>query len=209
MSLAKNEANNLFKYLLNNDIEKNTENICLISNTILDSNYIKLDCSHCFNYLSLHNEIVYQKTKKLLDNYTLKFDEIKCPYCRGITNKLLPFYKYYNIKQIKGVNSPYHLTMNLNKCEFLIKKTNKRCEESACITKFGCFCNKHFKYNKEEEDILQVIDTIELGLLKKKSIKDLKIILKNNSCKLSGNKLDLINRILIQKIKNKTHWRDN
>ena len=84
----------LFNELLQDEsMDVSSNEKCLISNEDLESNYIKLDCGHKYNYLDLYNEIVYQKTKKILDNNRLKINEMKCPYCRNITNKLLPFYK--------------------------------------------------------------------------------------------------------------------
>ena len=51
----------------------------------------------------------------------LKINEMKCPYCRNIGNKYLPFYKYYGVNYIRGVNGPTNFTMNLNKCEYIVK----------------------------------------------------------------------------------------
>ena len=107
----------LFNNILNEiDNNSNRNDICLISNNKLENNYIKLDCGHCFNYIPLYNEVVYQKTKKILDNKYLKLNEIKCPYCRSKTNKLLPYYKYYNIKYIRGVHNSESNCFSNNKC---------------------------------------------------------------------------------------------
>jgi hypothetical protein len=191
----------LFNKLLNNDTENevlNENEICMISNLPLEKNYIQLNCGHKFNYLSLYEEIVYQKTKKLADNYCLRLNEIKCPYCRNISNKLLPFYKYYSISQIKGVNYPPNLCMKINECEHINKTTKERCNMNGCITKLGCFCNKHFKYNKEEEDLLNNIDNDFYTKYKKKNIYELKEELRKYKLKLGGTKDELIKRLYIQ-----------
>ena len=99
----------LFKNLLNEDM-KDEDNICLITNENLKDNNIELNCGHKFNYEALYNEVIYQKTRKLLDNAQLKINEVKCPYCRNVTNKLLPFYKYYPVKQVRGVTFPEETT---------------------------------------------------------------------------------------------------
>ncbi len=183
--------------------DSNIQERCLISNEILDSNFIKLDCGHSFNYQHLYKEIVYQKTKRILDNYYLKLNEIKCPYCRAITNKLLPYYKYYNFKYIKGVNGPFNLTMNLNKCQHIIthKGTNTRekCNNSACITKYGIFCNKHLKYTKDEDNLLNNFNLEKYKYLNKMKVKELKEELKNYKLKVSGLKKELIERLIIKK----------
>ena len=63
-------------YLNNNENENESENKneneseserCLISNELLVCNYITLECNHKFNYLELYNEVVEQKTKKMLE----------------------------------------------------------------------------------------------------------------------------------------------
>ena len=64
------------KYLMDNTNNTNNENKerCLISDELLDANYITLMCNHKFNFLELYNEVIEQKTKKLLDNSKLKLN---------------------------------------------------------------------------------------------------------------------------------------
>lgn len=185
---------NIFKSLLNQVSE--SENVCLISNKPLENNYIELSCKHCFNYMPLYNEIIYQKVKKKMDNRKLKFDEIKCPYCRTITEKLLPYYKYYDVKQIKYVNSPINFCMKCYSCEYK-NKNGSLCNNSACKTEYGIFCNKHLKYTKSEEEILSNLNNDIYKSYSKKTIKELRSELKKNKLKLSGNKDDLIKRLFI------------
>lgn len=186
--------------------DTDNKKMCLISNTEIANNAIILECGHEFNYVPLFREVEYQKTKKLLDNASLKFNQIKCPYCRLITNKLLPYYKYYNVKRIRGVNYPPELCMKFNECEFMINKTTK-CSESACETSHGCFCNRHFRYTYDEEELLKNVEKNDPDLLnyQKKSVSVLKEILRKNKCKVGGIKQDLIDRILINK-KNNNYW---
>jgi hypothetical protein len=189
----------IFMKLLLEDDENGREDIkerCLISNEILDSNFITLECNHKFNFLGLYNEVVEQKTKKLLDNSKLKLNEIKCPYCRCITNKLLPYFKYYGNKMIKGVNNPPECCIKLHECTY-IDKSLKKCGKNACVTKYGLYCNSHLKYTMNEEELLDNIDPDILKIYKKKSVLELKNELRTHNYKLSGNKGELINRLLI------------
>jgi len=193
----------LFNELLQDEsMDVSSNEKCLISNEDLESNYIKLDCGHKYNYLDLYNEIVYQKTKKILDNNRLKINEMKCPYCRNITNKLLPFYKYYNVNYIRGVNGPTNFTMNLNKCEYIVKnkqtKMKDTCNASACITKNGMFCNKHFKYTKREEDLLNDYNVEKYKYLNKMNVTQLKEELKKYKLKVCGVKKELVERLIIK-----------
>ena len=193
----------LFNSIINSaeEIER-SDNLCLITNLPLSDNHIELTCKHKFNYLPLHKELEYQKTKKILDNNRLRLNEIKCPYCRTITNRLIPFYKYYNVKQIRGVNSPPNLCIFKNECEYISKKTNKKCTNYACITKCGIFCNNHMKYNFQDEIIIESLDKNQQQFYKKRLVKNLKELLKQNKCKVGGTKNELVTRILIEKSKN-------
>ena len=127
----------------NTETTENTENTentekCLISNELLQTNYITLECNHKFNYIELYNEVVEQKTKKILDNSKLKLNEIKCPYCRSITKNILPYFKYYNNKLIKGVNNPQELSIKLNECQY-IEKNSELCKKKCLRNKVGNF----------------------------------------------------------------------
>ena len=179
----------------NSETAENTEK-CLISNEILQPNAITLECNHKFNYRELYNEVVEQKTKKILDNSKLKLNEIKCPYCRAISKNLLTYFKYYNTKPIKGVDYPPDLSIKLNQCHY-IEKNSELCGKNACITKFGNFCNNHIKYNIKEEIILTNTSANVVNFYKKKTIKELKKELQEHAIKTSGKKDDLINRLII------------
>ena len=121
------------------------DNICLISKDPLDSSKITLECNHTFNYVNLFNEIVNQKT---VDNYKevqkLKLYSIKCPYCRSIQNKILPYVSGY--KKIKYVNWPPEMSMKnyTNKCRYVFLSGKKKGNECGCGC-FETFCPRHKK----------------------------------------------------------------
>jgi hypothetical protein len=190
-------SKDIFLNYLNETNETNeTNEKCLISNELLIVNYITLECNHKFNYLELYNEVIEQKTKKILDNSKLKLNEVKCPYCRNITNNILPYFKYYDTRLVKGVNSPQDLSIKLNECQY-IEKNSELCKKSACSTNFGILCNNHLKYNIKEEEILNNISIERRNIYNKKTIQDLKKELREHNIKLCGKKEDLINRLLI------------
>ena len=195
----------LFKNLLNEDLI-DEDNTCLITNENLRDNNIELNCGHKFNYEALYNEVVYQKTRKLLDNAQLKINEVKCPYCRIITNKLLPFYKYYSVKQVRGVTYPEEYCMKIYECDHV--KNGKKCTKAGCKTENGIFCNKHLVTTKEDEIILKNENKDVFNYYKKKKMVELKKILNLNHCKVGGNKEELINRIIINKNKI-LNWLEN
>jgi len=191
-SVSDNERNSK-----NDNNERKNKERCLISNELLDNNAITLICNHKFNFLELYNEVTEQKTKKLLDNSKLRLNEIKCPYCRTVNNKIMPYFKYYEHKLVKGVNSPPDLSIQLYECSY-IDKTSNKCGKNACITKYGIFCNNHFKYTINEEKLLDTINPDIMKMYKKKTLIELKNELRMHNYKLTGNKEDLINRLVIK-----------
>ena len=209
MSISLELKNKFYSELYENnnvntkDIE-NTINTCKITDMTLEDNFIELDCGHKFNYLALFQEIKYQKTNKYSLSYDftkLNINQIKCPYCRSITNKILPYFKYYNVDMIKGVNFPFKYCMKINECKHLLKTSKRCCNNSACITPIGILCNNH--YNQKNKNIDKDIDKS----IEKMKVVELKQILKKNNCKVSGKKCVLIERIYNEKNKN-LNWVD-
>lgn len=214
-SVNENERKQIFYNLLNSssDDEKidnlkiengemNTDkdSVCEITNSTLEDNYIQLSCGHKFNYIPLYNEIKYQKTNKYSISYDftkLSINQIKCPYCRAITNNILPYFNYYNLPIIKGVNYPQKYSMKINSCQHCLKTTNKLCNNSACITPNGILCNKHYR---------QKIKTLDKSIDNMK-VNELKNLLRKNKCRVGGNKHILLERIKQEK-NNNPNWCD-
>jgi len=209
------EDNINFYDLLNNYNQDDTvkKEKCLISNLDLDENYITLVCGHKFNYYPLYQEIIRQKTIQNLCEVTkLKLNQIKCPYCRNITNNLLPFINLENIEKIWGVNQPKKYSLTLFTCQHIYKSGKNKgqcCGKSAQKFDFGNFCNKHFKVKenkckscKTDSDGLVLQDNPPIyenkieELKSKYSIKILKELLKFKNLKITGNKTQMINRLI-------------
>ena len=175
------------------------DNICLISNLPLTNGFISLPCNHSFNYYFILNDVIKQKKSNYLDIIKLKYNQIKCPYCRVIHNNILPFYKINDTKKIYGVNSPESVSFKFHECKYCFtsgKNKGKICLKSAMMTDSGPFCNQHFNMNnKKEIDPLSKLKVIEL-----------KEILRKNKCKVGGNKTILIERIKMEKDYRKENW---
>jgi hypothetical protein len=100
---------------------------CLITNEVLTSDCVTMECGHKFNYMPLYKDLVNYKQKfnnHELSTNVLKKDEIHCPYCRNKQKKLLPFLPDYNLPIIPGVNANSYndenIIKNYKKCEFLM-----------------------------------------------------------------------------------------
>ena len=85
----------------------NEEGLCLITNEPLEPDFVSLKCGHAFNYIPLYNDILGHKTKgNRLEHkqFQLNKNQIRCPYCKTVQNKLLPYYEKKGVKAILGVN---------------------------------------------------------------------------------------------------------
>jgi hypothetical protein len=91
-----------------------------------------------------------------LETTKVRYNEMKCPYCRSITPHILPYYPYPDVNKIKYVNSPPDLALPALSCDFhQYKEPNN---ETICRT--GCIysekydlmlCSKHFNKLEAEQ----------------------------------------------------------
>ena len=97
-----------------NPAEQSHENACLITNDPLNAFHVTLVCGHKFNYEPLYQEVLRQKGRLGMHNYyeRIGMHQIKCPYCRTLTNNLLPYIGVHpTIKRLTGVNAPASMCM--------------------------------------------------------------------------------------------------
>lgn len=187
------------------------ENLCLLTNSTLLNNMITLPCNHSFNYLPLFLEIRNQKRFNPNETYNLLRHQIRCPYCRQVSNKLLPYIPPSvvgkGVMRISGVNSPDSLCMKHKICTWKYKSgTKKGCEcnkkgfESPC----GNLCETHWKYTKKLADKKtkeeEIVWSEEMeNLYKKHTVQQLKVMLKNKNLKIGGIKKELVIRLINNK----------
>lgn len=85
----------------------NDNNICLITNLPLTTNFVVMECGHKFNYNPLYKDLLNHKQKfnvMEFGNGKLNTYEIRCPYCRKKQTTLLPFYEELGLEKVNGVN---------------------------------------------------------------------------------------------------------
>jgi hypothetical protein len=83
--------------------DKNDDSVCLISNQPLTENYVTMCCGHKFNYQPLFYDILNHKKKfNSMERHHLRSSDIRCPYCRNVQKKLLPYIEGY--PKVHGVN---------------------------------------------------------------------------------------------------------
>lgn len=164
---------NKLKYMTqcNESIENvNIDSCCLLTKEALNDIHVTLNCSHKFNYIPLYKEVVIQKTSAGMttngyyNSCTLRLNEMKCPYCRRVQDKLLPFLNYDDVKRLRGVNGPESLCMKARMCEHIEinqkskKKNSKKETSSACecnathlVNGVLYYCKKHYDQQKQEK----------------------------------------------------------
>lgn len=101
---------------VNNDQNDDDANKCLITYEPLNAFHVVLACGHKFNHEPLYQEVLRQKGRLGMHNYYEKIgtNQIKCPYCRSMTNQLLPYIgnsPHPIIKRLIGVNAPASMCM--------------------------------------------------------------------------------------------------
>ena len=195
---------------------------CLLTDDELRPDAVTLKCGHSFNYIPLYKEVLFQKcstlpkniSSKIMALYTktvnpnvqmmtynssinletskLHYDEIKCPYCRNVTPKLLPYYPYPEVNQVKYVNSPSGLCMKGVACEYYkkfpvkVKINNKSTTATATATdektcdacptyneQYGLLCRTHMKKVSTVKPVNSIVSHIDSTTLPVEAIYDM------------------------------------
>jgi hypothetical protein len=154
MFVTENNIN--FYDEINKDDDYDDENKCLITLENLKDDYVQLDCGHKFNYEPIFKDIQNHKQKfNKLERRILSTNEIRCPYCRTVHNKLLPLNDKF--PKVHGVNyrddelllfnntpKDYHWVQG--KCDYsennLLSNKNSECCNNTTVTYIDLFkCN--------------------------------------------------------------------
>jgi hypothetical protein len=146
------------------------DSCCLLTKELLNDIHVTLSCGHKFNYIPLYKEVVIQKTSAGMtsngyyNSCTLRLNEFKCPYCRTVQDKLLPFLNYDDVKRLRGVNGPEALCMKARMCEHIEtsnkrkKKNTKKETSSACecnaihLVNGAYYCKKHCELQQQQQE---------------------------------------------------------
>lgn len=186
---------------MNETTQDNDDNVCLITGEKLDYNFVTLSCNHSFNYKPLFCEIKGQKTLfNAQETLKLNLNQIKCPYCRCITNYLLPQIPEIHPGLVKGVNSPKKYCMKHRQCQWVFKSgknKNQRCGKDAYDCSHGSYCRSHrnlIKRNLLKKNI-HSSPSESVQTYNKLTVAALKNLLREKKLKLGGKKNDLINRL--------------
>jgi len=180
-------------------------NVCLLTGEPLDSNHVVLQCGHAFNYKPLYHEVTIQKSQRhafAYDTIRLSVNQMKCPYCRHVNNKILPYVPLPGCKvRMKGVNSPSAFCMPGKACSWIFKSGKRKgrsCGSAAYEDADGIACALHRRLLKAAEPDKEIgkAPVHDTQSLQKLRVVDLRKILKSKNLRVGGRKSELIDRII-------------
>lgn len=130
------------------DLKDDPEAKCLLSSTPLDYTAVSLPCGHRFNYVPLYKEVVQQKKwASSLETVKLGYSQFKCPYCRTVHSRLLPFVELEGVCCIRGINTISDNALNLYPCDWTIKVGKRKGElcgrRCRALSEQGRSCTIH------------------------------------------------------------------
>lgn len=136
------EINNLEDEKSEDTDNEKEDDLCLITNETLLDNHVKLLCKHKFNYMPLYKEIYNQKYRGYVKN--LSINQLMCPLCRNIQNKLLPciYLNDNSIPSMPGINNPVKFCMYNNNCKYKFISGKRKGQECGKECN-GDYCLKH------------------------------------------------------------------
>lgn len=167
------------------------ETHCLLSKEPLVQNHIALPCGHKFNYIPLCKEIASLKypVRTYARTINLTREQICCPYCRKVFNKLLPKIPLYKL------DLPNYVCSNAN-CIVSKQCSYTDCENTNGFdTDYGVLCTKHYSKKRtkktianEDEDYNRTFQENTVSMLKEQ--------LKYLGLPTNGLKRDLVDRLI-------------
>lgn len=134
-------------------------NTCLITGEPLTDNYITLACNHSFNYIPLMKERAqwrynYKNKYYCYENKINMNVQTVCPYCRTVTEGILPWFNQVDgvdIEKVKWVNWPKSAWYLKNKCLYRFS-SGKRKGECCGKGAFEMFCSQHEKFKDRYDE---------------------------------------------------------
>ena len=170
---------------------------CLLSKEPLGPNYVTLPCGHKFNYVPLCKEIVNLKYPSRVYTRTINLykEQICCPYCRAVFDKLLPKIPLYNLIL------PINICSNIN-CIVVKHCSHVSCENTCAFdTDFGVLCAKHYaKFSRKPvKKHIPFEDEESNKMFKENTVSKLKEQLLSLNLPTHGLKRDLVVRLVKHK----------
>lgn len=179
--------------------EEGPSKTCYITNEPLNpETKIVLECKHEFNYEPLYHEVKQQKLGH--NSYRRKHlgpNQIRCPYCRHVQNKILPYHPSVpGIEKIRTINYPTNHSMTRQKCSYIIKSGKNKGLQCGIPCYFG-MCSKHMVAENKRAQA-QACIPVKFDSTEKKSLEELMKFkipdLKKLAKQLGGKKYSKLNK---------------
>jgi len=200
-----------WKELNHDDNKPICKEVCELTGERLTRNYITMPCGHKFNYKDICIEIASLKNPKNYKSMTrlLTHNQMCCPYCRQIFNKLLPDIPCENVG-----NMPKYVVSNNCIDHHVCKYTYKSGKNKGCTcddprgfeTEEGEFlCKKHWRARKTQKMrasrkakpiTFDMLNIDEKEVYTNNTVVQLREMLRNKHLKLSGTKAVLVKRLV-------------
>jgi hypothetical protein len=147
---------------------ENEDNYCLLTKEPLQHIHIVLECGHKFNYVPLYREVIAQKTIGLSSSgyytsHSLKRNQIKCPYCRNVQDKLLPYLEFDGVRKMVNVNHPAKMSMTSQLCMHSANLKSKKSKKNISCKEYAInchnetyICKKHYELSLTTPDPVAV-----------------------------------------------------
>lgn len=156
---------------------ENEDNCCLLTKEPLQYIHIVLSCGHKFNYVPIYREVIAQKTIGISSTgyYTsnsLKRNEIKCPYCRNVQDKLLPYLEFNGVKKTVNVNYPVKMSMTSQPCMHTHSHStfSKKGKILPCKDYAVEYCNGMYVCKKHYETSLTALNPVDTNAMTKTTV---------------------------------------
>ena len=146
--------------------QNNSDNVCLITGEPLTDKYITLVCNHTFNYIPLMNERGqwiknYKNNSYCYKNKINLNTQLVCPYCRTVTDGILPWFSEVNgvsIIKKRGVNWPKKNWYLNNTCCYQFvsgKRKGQTCDKKS----YRLLCTQHEKHKDKYDENGKLLPT--------------------------------------------------
>ena len=178
------------------------ESTCLLAGESLGANHVTAPCGHRFNYLPLFLEARAQLNQpRPYDTDYVGRGQMRCPYCRQVSNGVLPYVPTLVADKVKNVNWPPGRAIAHRRCDQILARGPKA-GQACAAPGFECdgvsLCVRHWQQRVKREAAWGECTPELIALLRKETIMSLRAKLRARRAPIHGSKLALGARLLAQ-----------
>ena len=155
--------------LLENELVSESDNICLISQQLLNDTKTTLMCGHSFNYKPLFNEVYNQKYHKVKTEIQHVYFVIKLNVLIVEKYRKVYYLTWKGLDRVNYVNSPQSMVMMCNTCPYTFKSGKRKGQacHKRCVGKYCSKCTYYMKRRKLPKTIINKIVSSQVNIVAK------------------------------------------